>query len=106
VAKSKEDGEKKVSQRAMVQAALNHCGSDAKPGEMKSYIMENFKADLAPNIISNYKSQIKREGQLPSGTGGRKSKGGSLEFEDLKMIRKLIQRLGAEQVKELVDVVG
>jgi hypothetical protein len=106
VAKTKEDGEKKVSQRAMVQAALDHCGSDAKPSEMKDFILEKYNTDLAPNIISNYKSQIKREGQLPGGSSGRTRRGGSLNVEDCKVVRDLVLRLGAQQVKELVDVVG
>jgi hypothetical protein len=105
MAKAKsEDGEKKISQRKMVQAALDHCGSDAKPSEMGDYIKSTFGTDLAPNIISNYKSQIKREGRLPG--AGRTRKGGSLNVDDFKMVRNLVLRLGAEQVKELVDVVG
>jgi hypothetical protein len=103
----KEDGDKKVSQKKMVQAALDHCGPDAKPGEMGGYIKEAFGTDLAPNIISNYKSQIKREGHMPGPGGGRTRKGGSMEVvQDLKVLRNLVQRLGAQQVKELVDVVG
>jgi hypothetical protein len=106
MAKAKEDGEKKVSQKKMVQAALDHCGPDAKPGEMGSYIMETFKTDLAPNIISNYKSQIKREGSLPGASAGRTRKSGSLQIEDFETVRNLVERLGATQVKKIVDVVG
>jgi hypothetical protein len=106
MAKTKEGGEKKISQKKMVQAALDHCGPDAKPGDMGSYIKETFSTDLAPNIISNYKSQIKREGSLPGGGGGRTRKGGSQQVEDFEMVRNLVSRLGANQVKKLVDVVG
>ncbi len=106
MAKAKEEGEKKVSQKKMVQAALDHCGTDAKPGEMQGYIKDNFGTDLAPNIISNYKSQIKREGKPSGGSGGGRGRGSSGIVEDLKMIRSLVSRLGSEQVKELVDVVG
>jgi hypothetical protein len=106
MAKAKEDGEKKVSQKKMVQAALDHCGPDAKPGEMGDYIKQTFSADLAPNIISNYKSQIKREGSLPSAGAGRTRKGGSLQIEDFEVVRTLVLRLGANQVKKIVDVVG
>ncbi len=107
MAKAKaEGGEKKVSQKAMVQAALEHCGWDAKPNVMQGYIKDTFEAELAPNIISNYKSQLKREGRLPGGTRTRKTGGSSLQVEDFKMIRTLVSRLGADQVKQLVDVVG
>lgn len=105
VAKTKEGGEKKVSQKAMVQSALDKCGWEAKPHEMQGHIKETFGVELAPNIISNYKSQLKREGRLPGG-GARARKAGSLQVEDFQMIRSLVSRLGADQVKKLVDVVG
>jgi hypothetical protein len=107
VAKTRDTGEKKVSQKAMVQAALEHCGWEAKPSVMQGYIKDTFDGtELAPNIISNYKSQLKREGRLPGGTRTRKTGGSSLQVDDFKMIRTLVSRLGADQVKELVDVVG
>ena len=101
---AKASGEKKVSQKKMVQAALDHCGADAKPGEMGDYIKSTFNTDLAPNIISNYKSQIKREG----GLGGSRSRKGSSSgvVADIKVLQELVSRLGAQQVKDLVDVVG
>ena len=102
-----EGGEKKTSQKKMVQAALDHCGPNAKPGEMQDYIKTAFNTELAPNIISNYKSQIKREGRISGGGGGFPTRRGiSLQMDDVKAIRSLVTRLGAEQVKELVDVVG
>jgi hypothetical protein len=106
MAKAKENGEKKVSQKKMVQAAIDRCGFDAKPGEMGAFIMETFNTDLAPNIISNYKSQIKREGHVPASGGGRTRKASSSIVEDCKKVRDLVDRLGASQVKELVDVVS
>jgi hypothetical protein len=107
MAKAKDDGEKKVSQKKMVQSALDHCGSDAKPGEMGDYIKATFNVELAPNIISNYKSQIKREGSLPAAGGTRVRKAGGMDVvHDLMTLRGLVDRLGAAQVKQLVDVVG
>jgi hypothetical protein len=106
MAKAKADGgDKKVSQKAMVQAALEYCGWDAKPHVMQGYIKDTFDGvELAPNIISNYKSQLKREGRLPGGT--RTHKAGSLQVEDFEVIRNVVTRLGANQVKKLVEVVG
>ena|SRR5579872_3533021 len=107
MARAKDDGEKKVSQKKMVQSALDHCGSDAKPGEMGDYIKATFGTELAPNIISNYKSQIKREGSLPTAGGAKTRKSGGMDVvHDLKTLRSLVDRLGADQVKQLVDVVG
>ncbi len=101
MAKAKADmGEKRPSQKVMVQTALTDLGDAAKPQEMQSHIKSKFGVDLPPNIISNYKSQIKRS----SGLGG--SGRGGVQIEDLATIRGLVSRLGAEQVKMLVDVLA
>jgi hypothetical protein len=101
----KEGGEKKVSQRAMVQAALEHTGWDSKPAELQTYIKETYSVELAPNIISNYKSQIKRETQSPVAATRTKTSSGGLQIDDFALVRTLVTRLGANQVKQLVDVI-
>ena len=101
MARTKGEGdEKKPSQRSMVQAALQDLGGDPKPREMQSHIKTKFGVDLPPNIISNYKSQIKRKNGL-----GRGRRGG-LQVEDFETIRSLVRRLGADQVKRLVEAVA
>lgn len=97
MAKAKPDGEKKISQRAMVQAALDELGMEAKPQELQADIKTRFNRELSPQLISTLKSQIKKKG------GGRGGKGG-LQLDDLATVRKLVDRLGATQVKQLVDV--
>lgn len=94
----------KVTQIEMVRAAIDTLGADAKPQPMQAFILEKFNTNLAPNIISNYKSVIKRKSGAANGTKrGRKS---GAQFSDLETIRGLVTRLGAEQVKKLVDVAG
>jgi hypothetical protein len=97
-----ESGEKKPSQMGMVRTALEEIG-DVKPLEMQAHIKTKFGVELPPNIISNYKSQIKRKnGSAGPGRGRR----GGLQVEDFETIRGLVKRLGSEQVKRLVEVVG
>jgi hypothetical protein len=86
----------------MVQDAMDAIGSDAKPLAMQTHIKSKFGTELPANIISNYKSQIKKKNG--GGTGrGRKA---GLQVEDFETIRNLVRRLGAEQVKRIVAVVG
>jgi hypothetical protein len=100
-----EGGVKKVSQRAMVQDALDHVGFDSKPAELQAHIKEKYDVDLPPNIISNYKSQIKRQsGQ--GGTSRTRQASGTLQVQDFAMLRQLVVRLGVDQVKQMVDVVA
>jgi len=100
MAKGKREG--KVTQKAIVQAALDDKGWEAGPLELQGVIQEKFGVELAANIISNYKSVIKRDGgKAIAGKRGRKP---GAQFSDLEAVRGLVTRLGAEQVKKLVDV--
>jgi hypothetical protein len=104
VAKTKSDGsEKKPSQMGMVRQALQEMGGDAKPLDMQAHIKGKFNVELPANIISNYKSQIKRKNGSAGPGRGRHA---GLQVEDFETIRKLVRRLGADQVKRLVEVVG
>ncbi|MCS7021336.1 MAG: hypothetical protein NZU63_05875 [Gemmataceae bacterium] len=93
-----ESAEKRsISQMQMVRLAMQAKGPEAKPAELQEYILQEFHHELPTNLISNYKSQIKRQ----SG-GGRRLP----QIEDLETVRNLIKRLGADQVKRLVDVLA
>ena len=67
-----------------------------------------FGAELPTQVISNYKFQIrKKAGQAGPGRGRRGGGGGSggLRIEDFEVVRGLVRRLGAAQVKKMVDVI-
>lgn len=103
MAKAKSDGaEKKPSQMGMVRATLQEMGGDPKPQEMQAHIKSKYGVELPTNIISNYKSQLKRRagGAAVRGRPG----GGALQIADFETVRGLVKRLGAEQVKRLVEV--
>jgi hypothetical protein len=86
----------------MVHAAIQEKGWGAGPTELAAVIKEKFNVELANNIISNYKSVLKREGGKTAGAKrGRKP---GAQFSDLEAVRGLVDRLGAEQVKKLVEV--
>ena len=102
-----EAGGAKLTQKEMVRAAIEDLGWDAKPLPMQGLIKEKFNTDLPANIISNYKSVLKREGATASTAGPAGAKRGrkaGAQFADLEAVRGLVTRLGAAQVKELVEV--
>jgi hypothetical protein len=84
----------------MVQDAMEAIGNDAKPLAMQTHIKSKFGTELPANIISNYKSQIKKK------NGGGRGRKAGLQVEDFETIRNLVRRLGADQVKRIVAVVG
>jgi hypothetical protein len=96
-----------TTQKSMVEAAINELGWKAGPKALQPVIKEKFQVDLSTSMISNYKSVLKRE--TKKAAKGAKGKPGpkprkTLEFTDLQAVRGLVDKLGAEQVKKLVDV--
>ena len=96
-----------LNKMEMVREAMRELGMDAKPLEIQEQIKKTHDVELSTQIISNYKFHIRQEG----GTKGRKrgrraASGGELQIEDFAAVRTLVNRLGAEQVKRMVDVVA
>jgi hypothetical protein len=102
MAKNKADsGAEKVTQKGMVLAALQEKGWEAGPRELQEAIKSKFDYNMAVNYISNYKSQLKKENGKGGGRRGRK---GGAQFSDLEAVRELVDRLGADQVRKLVEM--
>jgi hypothetical protein len=98
-----------TTQKDMVEAALNEAGWESKPQDLQPVILEKFNVELTTQVISNYKSKLKSEsgkgGKPKAGKPGRKpGRKAGPQFEDLQAVRGLVDKLGAEQVKKLVDV--
>ena len=106
-------GDGELSKMGMVREALEALGYDAQPDEIDTFIKEKHNRDVAKAIISSYKSSIKnsrkptgaKPGRKPGVAGGGGAAGG-IQLEDLAAVRGLVSRLGASQVKQLVDVLG
>ena len=115
MAKAKAD-DGSMNKRQMVQAAFEAQG-DIAPGELQAYISATYGQDLPINIISSYKSQIKKKLGL-----GRKNKkrgrpaksatapkaassAGTVNISELEAVSELVQKLGLEKVLALVGIV-
>lgn len=98
----------KVTQRAMVEEALDAKGMDAGPTELGEVIKAKHGVELPNNVISNYKSNIKKDaagGKPAKATAGAKrGRKAGPQFTDLEAVRGLVSRLGADQVKKLVEM--
>lgn len=105
MARPKGSGGEKVNKMALVRAAIPELGGDPSPQELHDHILATHGVDIPNNVLSNYKSVIKSKG-AGGGTGrrGRRAGGGGIQVADLEAVRGLVDRLGADQVKQLVDV--
>jgi hypothetical protein len=103
------------SKTDVVKQALAELGSTAKPKELQRYISENFKLDLSTNLISNYKSTFKKDrgrkkggrgkGGRPAATASKPMASG-ISLEDIRAVKQLADRIGADKVRELASVLG
>jgi hypothetical protein len=119
MARTKSDGGPSMAD--MVRSAIQELGRNAKPGAIQEFIKAKFEKDVSKIIISNYKSQMEKRGELgkrrgrPPGSGKAKAEtapvkasagGKGILLEDLAAVRGLVGRLGANQVRQLVDVLA
>jgi hypothetical protein len=103
VPKNKADaGGGKVTQKGMVLTAMQEKGWDAGPRELQEAIKSKFNYEMPVNYISNYKSQLKKEGG--KGGGSKRGRKAGPQFSDLEAVRDLVSRLGADQVRKLVEM--
>lgn len=107
------DGTNKMQ---LVRDALASLGPKAKPKEIQKSIQDASGVLLATSMISSYKSMINKPKKGSSRKPGRPSKSSAMSAgsssakasaniaDDVILIRKLIGRLGAKQLSDLVDV--
>ena len=102
MARGKVEG--KVSKRKMVEEAMSALG-EAKPGEMQEYITKHHGVEISAQMISSYKSNIKRTG---GGAAGGRVLGPdtSIGLRDLATIRDLMSRVGPAQLQALIKMLA
>jgi hypothetical protein len=88
----------------MVRDAIDALGGDAKPMAIQDKIKELFGIEISTGMIASYKSNMKKGGS--SAASGRKGGGGSVNVNDLEAIKSLVNRLGANQLHALINVLS
>ncbi len=113
-AKSEDGG---MNKRQIVQAAFEAIG-DVGPGELQAHISKTFGTELPINIISSYKSQIKKKLGLgrknkKRGRGPAKatvakvaSSSGTVNISELEAVYQLVQKMGGDKVISLVNLLS
>jgi hypothetical protein len=93
-------------------------GRKAKPMELQRWLMENYNINMPTSLISNYKSSIlkERKGKVGRPRKVRVGEAGepaaaaprrvSVSLEDIRTLKALADRIGADKVVELVGMVG
>jgi hypothetical protein len=106
------DGPNKMQ---LVRDAIAALGPKAKPKEIQAKVQEAGGILMSTGMISSYKSLLGkpkkgkgrkpgRPAKDPAAAASSPTKSGSNIADDIVLIRKLIGRLGAKQVSDLIDV--
>lgn len=110
---------RKVNKFAAVRRALKKLGTDATPERIQRFIRRGLKVEMPKTLISQYKSVILRK-QAGAGTQEEYEPRptrrtwpivngtvrGAAGVEDVRTVKALVGRLGAEAVRELIDILA
>jgi hypothetical protein len=112
--KAATNGEK-LSKMEAVRRVLREHGKDTMPVAIQDHLKKQYSIKMEAGVISNYKSNILKERKKmgrPKGTtvAGPKAAPSvattEITLEDIRAVKHLADRLGAEKVKELAGVLA
>lgn len=103
MAKSKPAEE--LNKTQMVTAALATLGADTPPQQILDHIRDTYGVELSKSMVSSYKSNILKKQRGGTGRkGDRVAADGTVELKDLRALRDIIDRVGMNEVKHLIQV--
>src|SRR5262245_52101937 len=115
----------KITKKEAVRRSLAKLGKDAKPAAIQADIRERFGLEMTPGHITTTKGELRREAakgkaaprkpgrpprakleaapaQRPAKAGG--GDGPAVLLEDIQALKGLVQRVGADHLKALIDL--
>ncbi len=109
----------KKNKMEAVRRALASLGMDAQPLDVQKFVKEHFGQDMTPNMVSSYKSSLRRK----AGLKGRRKKRGrprntdgvsaapaavlshdAVPWKDIRTIKDIAGRIGVKGLRELVEL--
>jgi len=106
-----------ITKTAAVKQALTDLGNDAMPVQIREHIRKKFGLVMDTNLISNYKSTLKREagkkaaapqpkGRSVASPAKKIGAAGGISLDDIRAVKQLVARLGADRLRELAEVLS
>lgn len=121
---------KNMSKMEGVRQSLQTLGKDAKPVAIQEHLKKTLNIAMTPSTISNYKSTIQKAGkkrgrptkEVAASTNGSERHGrstngrrgrpkstssyGSISLDDIKAVKELAERIGADKLVQLAEVLA
>ena len=106
--------DKGISNMEAVRRALAELGQDDQPSEIQSFVKSKFGIDMEKTMISSYKTSLKAASKsaLIRKPAPRAAKTASananhgISLEDIRAVKELTDRIGADKVRELAEVLS
>jgi hypothetical protein len=106
-----------LSKMEAVRRILASSGKDTMPLEIQGLLKKQYNIKMDPTVISTYKSSILRQGPgkkmgRPKGqtavahSTARANGSASISIDDIKAVKELAGRLGAERLRQLAEVLA
>ncbi len=96
-----------------VRRALAEMGMDAAPKQIQEFLKSKFGIYMEPGMISNYKSSLKSPGKTainrnrkPGRPAAASSATGRITLDDIRAVKEVVDKIGADNVRQLADVLG
>jgi hypothetical protein len=114
-AKTASGNGKAISKMEAVRRILNEHGKETMPVDIQSRLMKQYGIKMEASVISNYKSSILKAGKKIGRPKGPKpatttvvSAGATtgINLDDIRAVKHLADRLGAEKLQELGAVLA
>ena len=108
----------RINKMQCVRDALDEMGNDAQPKDIQGFLKRRFGLDMDTKFISTYKGTILKEAARKSGVTRRPAAvaassapkvargNGGISVEDIRTVKGLVDRLGADGVRELAEVLS
>jgi hypothetical protein len=111
--RGRKPGRKKLSKMEAVRRALDEYGPDVKPLKIKDHLKKRYKLNISADMASTYKGNILRKSgqsatirEPQAATSSRKAAEPALHMGDVQAVKDLADRLGTDQVRQLLDMFG
>lgn len=114
--KTQQPGKSSISKMEAVRQALTEHGPDIMPSQILEFVKTKFGMTMSPAMVSNYKSTLSKKMAGKSAVvrrprGERSSTSSqrlqaTISLDDLSALKRLVDRLGADRIKELTRVLG
>jgi hypothetical protein len=115
----------RINKMQCVRDALGEMGNGAQPKDIQGFLKRRFNLDMDTKFISTYKGTILKEAARKSGIirqpaatspapapvtpkASRQAgaTNGGITVEDIKAVKELVGRIGADGVRELAEVLS